>query len=210
MQTSAAHAAQIATVQPPTTKSLNFAPLCDQQERGQDSREELKALLIAICTCTWDEFLISKKMLGRFQESDVCDEASRLLSKNARSFRMLSIVSHPRFFADWDCIEARYQLEIYSVLTQDSINRSLKETVFHKTAKAIRKHTLLHQSARIPTKIRLRNCHFAIAAFMHDYALGSDLNRAIVISALLEGEETGSGHLPSQQAVSLLKKLTKR
>lgn len=152
----------------------------------------------------------NKTLLGRFQTNEVCEEATRLLSKNSRSFRMLSIVSHSQFFSDWDCIDATHQLEIYSALTQDSINRGLKETVFHKAAKAIRKNTLSQQNARTPTKIRLRNCHFAIATFMQEYASRSDLNRAIVISALLEGEATGCGHLPSQQAVSLIKKLTKQ
>lgn len=210
MQTSSVQAAQIAAAQFSFSKSNSAGNVRLHEQQQQNSREELKALLIAICTCSWEAFSVNKTLLFRFQASDVCEEAARLLSRNSRSFRLLSIISHSHFFSDWDCIDARYQLEIYSALTQDSINRSLKETVFHKAAKAIRKNILLQQNARTPTKIRLRNCHLAIANFMHEYALMSDLNRAIVIAALLEGEETGCGHLPSQQAVSLIKKLTKQ
>jgi hypothetical protein len=172
--------------------------------------ETLKALLIALCTCGWEEFMVTKSLLARYSAKEVCDEAGRLRAKNSRGFRLLSVIWHNQFFSDWDCIEATAQWEIYSALTRDSINKNMKETVFHKAAKAIRKVVLSRQDPRTPTKIRLRNCHLAIATFMHEYALASDLNRAIVIAALNEGEETGCGHLPSQQAVSLIRKLTTR
>lgn len=172
--------------------------------------ESLSALLIALCTSDLSEFLSIKRKLADFPMGEVCVEAQRLMAKNSRSFKLLSVVSHFQFFADWEASDAKHQVTLYGELALYSINKSMKEVAFHRVAKALRKDCLLHQSVSKPTKLRLRDCHALIGQFMHDYAILSDVNRAVVLNALAEGEQTGCGHLPSQQAVALAKKLSRR
>jgi len=210
MQTNSVHAAAVVAAPFSLHDSERAVAPCVREVPyivGSDTA--MSSLLIALCTCDWDEFIANKVKLSGYQIDDVCREAKRLLEKNSRSFRLLSIVSQPAFLANWDCAETSYQIELYIAVAQDSINKSTKESAFHKAAKAIRKDCLARQNAMTPTKLRLRNCHQAIADFMFKFASWSDSNRAVVVTALLEGEATGCGHLPSQQAVCLIKKLTK-
>lgn len=171
--------------------------------------ETLSGHLIALCTSDLNDFLKIRSKLATFPIGEVCAEAARLLAKNPRSLKLLSVVSHPDFFSEWESIESRHQVTLYRGLAFHSLNKSMKEAAFHLVAKALRKDCLTHQSFSKPTKLRLRDCHAVIGHFMHDYALLSELNRSIVVKALAEGEETGCGHLPSQQAVALLKRLSR-
>lgn len=171
--------------------------------------ETLSGHLIALCTSDLDDFLKIRSKLAAFPIGEVCAEAARLLAKNPRSLKLLSVVSHRDFFSDWESIESKDQITLYGGLAFHSLNKSMKEAAFHLVAKALRKDCLTHQSFSKPTKLRLRDCHALIGHFMHDYALLSDLNRSVVVKALAEGEETGCGHLPSQQAVALLKRLSR-
>lgn len=169
--------------------------------------ESLSGLLVSLCTSDWAEFFSMKKKLSDFAALEVCTEAARLLAKNSRSFRLLAVVSHAEFFSDWEEIEAKYQVALFGGLALHSLNKNMKECAFHRVAKAIRKDCLSQQNVSKPTKLRLRDCHALIGQFMYDYALVSDVNRAIVLAALAEGEQSGCGHLPSQQSVALMKKL---
>ena len=145
--------------------------------------------------------------LRSFPAEEVCTEASRLLEKNSRSFRLLSIVSHSAFFSDWECEEPENQVVLFAALALHSINKTTKEAAFHRVAKAIRREVLARKCARTPTKIRLRDCHLSIAQFMQEYASVSEVNRTIVLTSLAVGEASGCGHLPSQQAAALMKRL---
>lgn len=169
--------------------------------------ESLSGLLISLCTSDWAEFFSMKKKLSDFAALEVCTEAARLLAKNSRSFRLLAVISHPEFFSDWEEIDAKHQVALFGGLALHSLNKNMKECAFHRVAKALRKDCLSQQNVSKPTKLRLRDCHTLIGQFMHDYALISDVNRAIVLAALAEGEQSGCGHLPSQQSVALMKKL---
>lgn len=171
--------------------------------------ETLSGHLIALCTSDLNDFLKIKNKLATFPVNEVCAEASRLLAKNSRSLRLLSFVSHPDFFSEWECIESKHQVTLYGGLASHSLNKSMKEAAFHLVAKALRKDCLAHQSVSKPTKLRLRDCHALIGQFMYDYALLSETNRCVVLKALAEGEETGCGHLPSQQGVALIKRLSR-
>lgn len=167
----------------------------------------LRAMLISLCTEDWNGFFASKKELTFFPTLQICAEAALLLEKNSRSFKLLTMVSHARFFCDWECEEPKTQIDLFGALAVHSINKSTKETSFHRVAKAIRKEVLTQQNSCKPTKLRLRDCHQFIAQFMHEYAMVSEVNRAIVLTALTETELSGCGHLPSQQANSLKRKL---
>ncbi len=170
----------------------------------------LRAMLISLCTEDWNGFFASKKELTFFSKSQICAEASLLLEKNSRSFKLLSMVSHISFFSDWECEVPKTQIVLFGALAAYSINKTTKANSFHRVAKAIRKEALAQQNSCKPTKLRLRDCHQAIAQFMQEYATVSEVNRSIVLTALIEGEASGCGHLPAQQTMSLKKKLERR
>lgn len=174
-----------------------------------DETESLSGFLIALCTGDLREFFSIRKKLVGFDIAEVRAEAERLTTKNSRSFKLLSIVRHPEFFSDWEEIETKHQIVLYAGLAFFSINKSMKEDAFHRVARALRKDCLSRQSVSKPTKLRLRDCHNLICQFMQEYASVSDVNRAVVLNALEEGEKNGCGHLPSQQAMALMKKLAR-
>lgn len=167
----------------------------------------LSAVLMALCTEDETGFLANKKKLEMFSREMVCFESARLLGKNTRSCKLLSIVSHPAFFSDWNQEEAKTQMALYGSLAFHSLNRNMKEAAFHHVATALRKDVLSNQGVCKPTKLRLRDCNTLIAQFMFEYAQLSDVNRAIVLVALADCKDSGGGHLPWQQAVALTKKL---
>lgn len=167
----------------------------------------LRVQLISLCTEDWDGFFASKKELQCFSKAELNAEASLLLNKNSRSFKLLSMVSHASFFCDWECEQLKTQIELFGGLALHSINKTTKENSFYRVATAIRKEALTHQNPSKPTKLRLRDCHEVIAQFMHEYAMCGAVNRSIVLAALADDELSGCGHLPWQQANALKKKL---
>ncbi len=173
----------------------------------EDRTASLRALLISLCTEDWNGFLASKKKLTCYSTAEICAEASFLLEKNSRSFKFLSMVSHQSFFSDWECEHPKIQVVLFGALAVFSINKTTRENSFHRVARAMRKEALTQQNSCKPMKLRLRDCHQMIAQFMIDYARVSDAHSSIVLTALTEGEVTGCGHLPSQQAIALKKKL---
>lgn len=181
----------------------------DMQTKSLEQTPSLSGVLMALCTEDENGFFANKKKLGMFSSEMVQYEASRLLAKNARSCKLLSIVAHPAFFSDWEREAAKIQTELYGALAFHSLNRCMKESAFHQVAKALRKDILSNQTVSKPTKLRLRDCNTLIAQFMYEYALLSDVNRSIVLTALDDCSESGCGHLPWQQAVALAKKLSR-
>lgn len=169
--------------------------------------ECVSAMLVDLCTVALSEFLKTKEKLAEIPTNEVCSEAARLLTKNPRSFKLLSIVCHPSFFADWEREEPKNQVTLFAALAAHSLDKSTKERAFHQVAKAIRREVLSQTISCIPTKLRLRDCHQKIAQFMHEYAQLSEAHRSIVLNALTEGEVSGCGHLPAQQAKALKKRL---
>ncbi len=187
--------------------SGNAVVASDFQSKGLVQTQPLSAVLMALCTEDETGFLANKKKLGMFPREMVCFESARLLGKNARSCKLLSIVSHPAFFSDWNQEEAKTQMALYGSLAFHSLNKNMKEAAFHHVAAALRKDVLSNQGVCKPTKLRLRDCNTLIAQFMFEYAQLSDVNRAIVLVALADCKDSGGGHLPWQQAVALTKKL---
>ncbi len=185
----------------------NSAQITKTEATQSVTTEFVSVMLVDLCTVALSEFLKTKEKLAEIPTSEVCSEAARLLTKNPRSFKLLSIVSHPSFFADWEVEEPRNQVALFGALAAYSLNKSMQETAFHRVAKAIRKDVLTSTQLCKPTKLRLRDCHQLIAQFMHEYALVNEANRSIVLNALTEGEVSGCGHLPLQQASALRKKL---
>lgn len=169
--------------------------------------DQVCAALISLCTGDWARFLHNKNVLRGFSQDLVRAEALRLLEKNPRSFKMLSFVSRHSFFTDWDLQAFDEQMILFSAVAMYSVNADAKETTYHQALKTIRKQTLSQQNSKKPTKLRLRDCHGAIANFIYEFASGCEINRSIAIASLLECETSGCGHLPSQQAVALLKRL---
>ncbi len=169
--------------------------------------ESISALLVELCTSGLSTFLTTKEKLSQIPINEVCAEAARLLAKNPRSFKLLSIVFHPSFFLDWHQEDSKNQVILFGALATHSLDKSMKETAFHLVAKSIRKEVLTNTHSCKPTKLRLRDCHQLIAQFMHEYAMVSEANRSIVLDALEEAAVSGCGHLPSQQANALKKKL---
>ncbi len=123
-------------------------------------------MLVDLCTGALSEFWKTKEKLAEIPINEVCSEASRLLAKNPRSFKLLSIVCHPLFFGDWECAEPKNQVILFGALASHSLDKSTKESAFHHVAKAIRKEVLSQTISCRPTKLRLRDCHQQIAEFM--------------------------------------------
>lgn len=177
------------------------------QNQAFEQPQGLSAVLMALCTEDEAGFLANKKKLEMFACEMVCFESARLLAKNGRSCRLLSMLSHPAFFSDWHNEDAKTQTALFGGLALHSLNKNTKEAAFHHVAKALRKDVLCNQSVNKPTKLRLRDCNSLIVQFMYEYARLSDVNCSIVLAALADCKQSGCGHLPWQQAAALAKKL---
>lgn len=173
----------------------------------QAREEQLSATLIALCSCDWHDFVANKSRLVGVPEEELRGSCARLLTKNARSLKLLTIVCEPGFLSDWDAAPLAQQLALYRQLALSSINRSTKEHAFHRVLVLLRREYLSQPCNKIPTKLRLRDCNQIIAEFMSEFASRSEYNQLIVLAALEECEQTGSGHLPLQQSRALMKRL---
>lgn len=189
------------------TAQIQSSPCVKTESSNSVKPESVSALLVELCTSGWSKFFSTKEELLEIPISEMRAQATRLLAKNPRSFKLLSIVFHPAFLSDWHHEDTKNQVTLFGAVAAHSLDRSMKEMAFHQVAKAIRKEVLLTTSSCKPTKLRLRDCHQLIAQFMHEYALVSEANRSIVLNALAEAEVSGCGHIPSQQANALKKKL---
>lgn len=173
----------------------------------QERSEQVGALLIALCSCEWRDFFVTKNELRSIAEDELRMHCARLLTKNSRSRKLLTMVFEPGFLTDWDEAAVSVQLPLYRQLALTSINRSTKEHAFHRVLVLLRRQYLSQPASTIPTKLRLRDCNQIIAEFMSEFAGKSEYNLNIVMAALKECELTGGGHLPLQQSRALIKRL---